>query len=124
MANTVKENNKNNLTIYQKYLELIYYSNDLVRKYPKSENFTLVTEIKQTLYSGLRNIMYAIKSYNKLEKLKYLNQFDIDLNPLKVHIRISYKYKYISLQNYQTWSSLITDICNMLGGWITSCLKR
>lgn len=124
MANTVKENNKNNLTIYQKYLELIYYSNDLVRKYPKSENFTLVTEIKQTLYSGLRNIMYAIKSYNKLEKLKYLNQFDIDLNLLKVHIRISYKYKYISLQNYQTWSSLITDICNMLGGWITSCLKR
>ena len=124
MTNTVKENNKNNLTIYQKYLELIYYSNDLVRKYPKSENFTLVTEIKQTLYSGLRNIMYAIKSYNKLEKLKYLNQFDIDLNLLKVHIRISYKYKYISLQNYQTWSSLITDICNMLGGWITSCLKR
>ena len=124
MTNTVKENNKNNLTIYQKYLELIYYSNDIVRKYPKSENFTLVTEIKQTLYSGLRNIMYAIKSYNKQEKLKYLNQFDIDLNLLKVHIRISYKYKYISLQNYQTWSSLITDICNMLGGWITSCLKR
>lgn len=124
MTNTVKENNKNNLTIYQKYLELIYYSNDIVRKYPKSENFTLVTEIKQTLYSGLRNIMYAIKSYNKQEKLKYLNQFDIDLNLLKVHIRISHKYKYISLQNYQTWSSLITDICNMLGGWITSCLKR
>ena len=124
MTNTVKENNKNNLTIYQKYLELIYYSNDIVRKYPKSENFTLVTEIKQTLYSGLRNIMYAIKSYNKQEKLKYLNQFDIDLNLLKVHIRISYKYKYISLQNYQTWSNLITDICNMLGGWITSCLKR
>ena len=124
MTNTIKENNKNNLTIYQKYLELIYYSNDIVRKYPKSENFTLVTEIKQTLYSGLKNIMYAIKSYNKQEKLKYMNQFDIDLNLLKVHIRLSYKYKYISLQNYQTWSSLITDICNMLGGWITSCLKR
>ena len=31
--------NKNNLQIYQKYLELIYYTNDLVRKYPKSETF-------------------------------------------------------------------------------------
>ena len=29
--------NKNNLQIYQKYLEMIYYTNDLVRKYPKSE---------------------------------------------------------------------------------------
>ncbi len=121
MNNNTQENN---LKIYQKYLELIYYSNDIVRKYPKSENFVLVSEIKQSLYSGLRNLMYAIKSYNKQEKLKYLNEFDVNLNLLKVHIRLSYKYKYISIQNYHTWSTTITDICNMLGGWISSCLKR
>ena len=92
----------NNLKIYQKYLELIYYSNDIVRKYPKSENFTLVSEIKQSLYTGLRNLMYAIKNYNKQDKLRYLNEFDTNLNLLKVHIRLSYKYKYISLQNYHT----------------------
>ena len=122
----MEQNNKNNtsLKIYQKYLELIYYSNDIVRKYPKSENFTLVKEIKSTLYTGLRNIMYAIKSYSKKDKLSYLNEFDINLNLLKVHVRLSYKYKYISTQNYQSWSNLITDICNMLGGWISSYLKR
>lgn len=113
-----------NLLIYQKYLELIYYSNDIVRKYPKGEHFALVTEIKQTLYAGLRCLMYGIKSYNKDQKLKYLNEFDINLNLLKVHIRLSYKYKYISVKNYETWSKHITDICNMLGGWISSCLKR
>ena len=117
-------NDKSNLQIYQKYLELIYYTNDLVRKYPKSETFALVKEIKSTIYSGLRLLIYAIKVYNKQEKLKYLNEFDINLNLLKVHIRLSYKYKYISLQNYNTWSSLITDICNMLGAWISSCLKK
>ena len=114
----------NNLLIYQKYLELIYYTNDLVRKYPKSEKFALVQEIKQALYCGLRCLMYAIKSYNKNDKLKYLNELDITLNLLKVHLRLSYKYKYISMQNYTTWSEKITDICNMLGGWISSCLKK
>ena len=114
----------NNLLIYQKYLELIYYSNDILKKYPKSEHFSLVTEIKQALYTGLRNLMYAIKSYNKQDKLNNLNEFDINLNLLKILIRISYKYKYISMQNYQTWSNLIANICNMLGGWINSCLKR
>lgn len=123
-SHRLDNNSNNNLKIYQKYLELIYYSNDIVRKYPKSENFTLVTEIKKSLYAGLRNLMYAIKSYNKNDKLKYLNEFDINLNLLKVHIRISHKYKYISTQNYQTWCNLVTDICNMLGGWISSCLKR
>lgn len=124
MNSTTSSTQQNNLKIYQKYLELIYYSNDIVRKYPKSENFTLVSEIKNSLYTGLRNLMYAIKSYNKNDKLKYLNEFDINLNLLKVHVRLSYKYIYISMQNYQTWSNLITDICNMLGGWISSCLKR
>lgn len=116
--------NKNNLQIYQKYLELIYYTNDLVRKYPKSETFALVKEIKSTIYFGLRLLIYAIKVYNKQEKLKYLNEFDINLNLLKVHIRLSYKYKYISMQNYQTWCNHITNICNMLGAWISSCLKK
>lgn len=112
------------LKIYQKYLELIYYSYDLLRKYPKSENFSLVKEIKNSLYCGLRNLMYAIKSYNKFDKLKFLNEFDVNLSLLKVQTRLSYKYKYITIQNYQTWSTLITDICNMLGGWINSCQKR
>lgn len=35
----------NNLLIYHKYMDLIYYSNDIVRKYPKSERFALVEEI-------------------------------------------------------------------------------
>lgn len=117
-------NEKTNLTIYQKYLELIYYTNDIVRKYPKCETFALVKEIKNTIYSGFRNLMCALKTFNKQEKLKYLNELDINLNILKVHIRLSYKYKYISIKNYQFWSNIITDICNMLGAWISSCLKK
>lgn len=115
---------KNNLVIYQKYMELIEYTNNIVRKYPKSETFALVKEIKSTLYSGLRLLMYAIKAYNKQEKLKYLNELDISLNLLKVHIRLSYKYKFITLKNYQSWCKLLTDICNMLGAWILSCQKK
>lgn len=113
-----------NLVIYQKYMDLILYTNDIVRKYPKSERFSLVEEIKNALYKGLRNLMYAIKTYNIQEKLKYLKELDINLSLLKVHIRLSNKYKYITSQNYASWSNLVTDICNMLGGWINSCQKR
>lgn len=112
------------LQIYRSYISLIAYSNDLVRKYPKSEKFALVQEIKQSLYRGLRYLMYAIKVYSKQDKLKYLNELDIELRLLKIHIRLSHKYKYISTQNYATWSEQITNICNMLGGWINSCAKK
>ena len=64
----------NNLLIYQKYMDLIYYSNDIVRKYPKSERFALVEEIKHTIYAGLRMLIHAIKSYAIPEKMKYLKE--------------------------------------------------
>lgn len=114
----------NNLTIYQKYLDLIYYTNDLCKKFPKSEKIALATETKQSLYSGLRNLMYAYKDFNKKNKLNYLNNMDVDLNLQKVFIRLAYKYQYISKQNYETWCLKITDISNLLGGWIKSCLTR
>jgi len=114
----------NDIIIYQKYLDLIYYTNDLVRKYPKSERFALVEEIKSTLYLGFKNLMYGIKIYQKQEKLKYLNELDICLKLLQVHMRISFKYKYISMQNYSTWSNKTTEISKMLGGWINVCLKK
>lgn len=117
-------NNKTNLTIYQKYMELVLYTNSIVKKYPKAETFALVKEIKSAAYSGLKLLLYAIKSYNKFDKLKYLNEFDIQLSIFKIYVRLSYQYKYISLQNYQTWSNLITDLCNMLGAWILSCQKK
>ncbi|MEG1010188.1 MAG: diversity-generating retroelement protein Avd [Clostridia bacterium] len=121
---TIEKSKKGSLIIYQQYLDFIYYTNDLIRKYPKSEQFSLVKEIKNSLYSGLKCIMYGIKLYNRQDKLKYLNELDIQLNLLKVHCRLSYKYKYITMQNYQTWSTHITNICNLLGGWINSCQKR
>lgn len=116
--------NNNTLIIYQKYLELIYYSYNIVLKFPKSEKFALVQEIKQTLADGLRSLLFAQKEFSKRDKLKHLNELDTNLVLLKVHVRMSYKFQYISMQNYNAWSELITNVCNMLGAWIKSCLKK
>lgn len=120
MENTTNSK-KEPLKIYTKYLELIYYTQNIVKKYPKCENFALVKEIKQTTYAGLRNILYGVKVYSAKEKLKHLSELDINLDLLKVFVRISYNEKYISLKNYEAWSELIANICNMLGGWIKTC---
>ncbi len=117
-------NTNETLIIYQKYLDLIYYTNNLCVKYPKSEKLALATETKQSMYIGLRHLMYAFKEFNKKLKLGHLNDLDVELNLQKVFIRIAFKKQYISKQNYETWCGKITDICNMLGGWIKSCLAR
>lgn len=112
------------LIIYKQYLELIYYTEMITEKYPKVEKLALVTTIKNNTYEGMKKIILAYKYYNKQDKLKSLNELDVDLKMLKVLIRISKKRKYINSKNYEAWSKKINNIGNMLGGWIVSCLKQ
>ena len=110
------------LMIYKQYVELVYYTLSIVLKYPKSERFSLAQDIKNVTYSGLNNIVYAQKTFQKEERLSYLNELDANLKILKVLVRISKKKKYITAKNYLAWSKKITNISNLNGGWIRSCV--
>lgn len=62
-------NETSNLKIHQKYLELIYYSNDIVRKYPKCENFSLVQEMFLIKYF----LLTCVLENTKLIKMRLSN---------------------------------------------------
>ena len=117
-------NDLEELMIYKQYMELIYYTLNIVKKYPKSEKLSLVNDINGATYKGMRKIIEAQKLYNKVERLKVLNELDVELKMLKVLVRLSYRYRYISKRNYAVWSKKITNIGNLLGGWIKTCLKQ
>ena len=111
------------LMIYKQYLEMIYYTENITLKYPKSEKGAMVDEIKKIAYNGMRKIILANKEFNKNKRIIILNEIDVELKMLKVMIRVSYRKKYINSKNYSAWSKKIYNIGNLLGGWIKSCLK-
>lgn len=117
-------NELESLMIYKQYIELIYYTEKITIKYPKSEKLSLVTSIKNNTYEGMKKIILAQKKYTKGKRIIILNELDTDLKMLKVLIRISYKSKYINSKNYAAWSKKIFNISNLLGAWINSCLKQ
>ena len=47
------------LMIYKQYMELIYYTENIVKKYPKNEKNSLVASIKNTTYDGMKDIIKA-----------------------------------------------------------------
>lgn len=111
------------LLIYEKFTNLIYYSKNLLNKFPKSERFDLCTDIKKILYETLADIVYAWKEYTNKEKLKYLRKVDVNLLVLKTFVQISYQYKYITQKNYMVWNEKISEIGKLTGGWIKTCQK-
>lgn len=110
------------LLIYNRYLDLIYYVHNILNKYPKTEKHSLVSEIKKTVYNGMEYIIMAQKEFNRKDRMKELNKLDVNLKMLKVLVRLSHKKKYINNKNYAAWSRKITDISNLMGGWMKSCL--
>ncbi len=112
------------LIIYKQYIELLYYTENILMKYPKCERFALASTIKNTTYEGMRYVLNAFKEYSRDQKLANLNQLDTCLKMVKVMTRVSYKKKYINANNYAAWGKKLANIGNLLGGWMKSCLKQ
>lgn len=106
------------LLIYKANFNLIYYTEMIVKKFPKVENNFLVKDIRNICLENQKLIIKTYKEINRNKKLYYLNEMDCNLKMLKVMIRISYKKKYISPKNYGAWARLITNVNNLLYGWL------
>lgn len=122
-----KEVNKNKdieeLDIYKKYIDLIFYTEMVTKKYPKYEKFCLVNDIKSRTYKGLELIIRCYKSFKRDDKIKYLNELDVLIRCIQVFVRVSYKNKYITNNNYFAWSNKLFNIGNLLGGWVNKCVR-
>ena len=116
--------NVEELKIYKQYVELIYYTENILMKFPKSERFALCTQIKNATYDGMRSILVSYKEYDRKNKVTALNELDINLKMLKVIIRVSHRKKYINSGNYAAWVKKITNITNLMAGWMSSCAKQ
>lgn len=108
---------KEELIIYQKYSDLISYAYNLLIKYPKSEKFALVSEIRSNMFKTLQDILFINHDFDRYTKLKILNELDALIGMHKFYVRFSYSRKYINSSNYMEWSKRINEIGRMVGGW-------
>ena len=112
------------LLIYQKYIDLVEYGYNLLKKYPKSEKYGLTSEMRKSMFETIRLILYANKIANRGIRLQTINKIDAEISSQKFFVRFSYKNKYISHSNYFEWSKRLDEIGKIIGGWIKSCLKE
>ena len=112
------------LLIYQKYIDLVEYGYNLLKKYPKSEKYGLTSEMRKSMFETIRLILYANKIANRGIRLQTINKIDAEVSSQKFFVRFSYKNKYISHSNYFEWSKRLDEIGKIIGGWIKSCLRE
>lgn len=85
----------------------------------------MAAHVKDSMYTVLRYIMRANKVYNNRQvRLDMLNAIDAEIQLQKVLVRMAYKYRYISNQNYLEWSRRLDEIGRILGGWIRATVGQ
>lgn len=107
-----------NLAIFEKTYELILWLYPTVNKFPKSQRFVLGQQIENTILEILKGIIEANQERNKLA---YLKKISVELDKLRILVRLSKDLRFISIRQYSFAAEKINEIGKMLGGWIKSC---
>lgn len=107
-----------NLAIFEKTYELILWIYPTVNKFPKSQRFVLGQHIEDIILKILEGIIEANQERNKIP---YLKQISINLDKLRILIRLSKDLRFISIKQYGFATNKVNEIGKMLGGWLKSC---
>ena len=107
------------LTLYQKHYDLILYAFPVILKYPRGMRFTLGQQTLNCLLEIARMIAVANKQH---ERRKTLFEIDLELEELRLLIRLAKDLKLLPMKQYGLLSGRVTEIGRLLGGWMKSTL--
>lgn len=109
----------NKLIIIPKMEKYIEYMLTILIKIPRTEKFSIGTEIKTSMYEMLKHILFANK-IDKRKRLEIYNIVDSHIYYQRICIRIMYNNKWIDMKKYKYSNELLDEIGKILGGLIKS----
>lgn len=90
---------------------------NLTEKYPKNERFRLAKRIDDAMLNFYEQL---IKATRRTLTNQALFEADIELEKLRLFLRISHQQKLLTDNQYQFVSRALVEIGRLLGGWIKS----
>lgn len=107
------------IPILQKMYELYktFYSYSL--NFPKKDRFGIGQRCEDLMLTLLQKIIRASKTSRDIKK-RALYEVSIDLDTLKILIRLMKDVRVLDLKKYTVLQENLHEIGKMLGGWIKS----
>lgn len=107
------------LKVWQKSIDLIEQVYVLVNKFPKTEVFALVDQIKRSAVSIASNIAEWSERWTKKENLHFLYIAKWSAAELETQFIISERLHFISKDDFTTIHETILEILKMLSSYIS-----
>ena len=111
------EKRNNELIIIPKIEKYIEYMLTILIKLPRTEKFSIGTELKTSMYEMLKYVLLASKVV-KEKRLDIYNIVDSHIYYQRICIRIMYNNNWIDIKKYKYSNELLAEIGKILGGLI------
>lgn len=106
------------MKVVQKYVDMAKYVYIVLRNFPRSEKYSLAADIRRSLWDAGTALERAGVVPAKSEKLRLLQQADIDLSELKFLVRMGMELEFVPFEKYKNFAGMVTEVGRMLGGWL------
>ena len=112
------------LRIWQQSIEMVTSLYLMTKTFPKDELFGLVSQIRRAAVSVPSNIAEGYARGTDREKLHFLRISSGSMSEIETQLILSFNLGYISQENYDELSEIITSVWKQLNALISSVKKR
>ena len=112
------------LDVWKKSIDLVEQIYKLTQRFPKTEEFGLINQMRRSASSIPANIAEGAARQTKKEFIQFLHIAQGSLSELDTHIEVSLKLGYIKADSTEELSPGMNQIDKMLTGLIKSLKKE
>jgi len=102
--------------IFTKTTDFIIWLLDHTEKFPKSERFRMGKRLEDSVFLFYELLIEATRSTKRKRQL--LIQADVELEKLRLYIRMSQQRKLTGISQYYFAAGVLVEIGKLLGGWL------
>ncbi len=103
--------------IFSKTSDFILWLLNHTENFPKSERFRLARRLEDTAFEFYELLIKAARS---TQKRRILLDADLELEKLRLYMRLTRARKLTSPDQYRYVVEILTEIGRLLGGWLKS----
>jgi hypothetical protein len=101
--------------IFIRMFDLLAWLLPMTQKFPKDQRFVLAARVQNTAFNFYEEITAASLSKNKAE---HLAQADIELQRLRLYLRLCQRMQFFSEGQYEHVFKLVGEVGKLLGAWM------
>ena len=109
--------------LFVKTYDLLKYLIPVTQKFPKSQRFVLAKRIEDAALNVYECLLEARK-VNLLARREVLIQADVELEKLRLHLRLGMELQYLKFPQYEHASACVVEIGRLLGAWREGTEKK